>query len=151
MGNSFKKIMIATDGSENTKNSVKSGIELARQTGATVYAVYVVSTDYYSSIAMDIDWETMYGGLKKEGQECLKLVEEAGKEVGVTVESVLLEGHPFSEIVDFAEKEEMDLVILGTHGRTGLDRLLLGSVAGNVVKHCKVPVMVVRSNENPVE
>ncbi|MDD3042418.1 MAG: universal stress protein [Methanosarcinaceae archaeon] len=139
--------MIATDGSENTKNSVESGIELARQTGATVYATYVVSTDYYSSIAMDIGWETMYEGLKKEGREALRFVENAGKAVGVPVEPVLLEGHPVFEIVDFAKKEEMDLVILGTHGRTGLDKLLLGSVAGNIVKHCKVPVMVVRSEE----
>lgn len=146
MSYSFNKIMITTDGSENTKNSVESGIELARQTGATVYAAYVVSTDFYSSIAMDIGWETMYESLKKEGRNALQLVVNAGKEAEVPVESILLEGHPVSEIVNFAEKEEMDLVILGTHGRTGFDKLLLGSVAGNVVKHCKVPVMVVRSD-----
>lgn len=139
--------MITTDGSVNTKNSIESGLELARQTGASVYAAYVVSTDFYSSIATDIGWETMYESLKKEGRTALKFVVDAGKEVGVPVEAIMLEGHPVPEIINFAEKEGMDLVIMGTHGRTGLDKLLLGSVAENVVSHCKVPVMVVRSEE----
>lgn len=141
----FKKIMIATDGSANTRDSVKAGIEIARVSGAAVYAVYVVSTDYFSSMAVDFGWETMYEVLKKEGEEALGHVEEAGKEAGVEVHPILLEGHPAPELIDFAENEEMNLVVMGTLGRTGLDRLLLGSVAGNVVRHCKVPVMVVRA------
>lgn len=148
MGSSFfRKIMIATDGSENTKDSVKAGVELARISGATVYVVYVVSTDYFSSMSVDFGWETMYEVLKKEGEEAIEAVVEAGKAAGIPVESVLLEGHPAPELIDFAEKEGMDLVVMGTLGRSGLDRLLLGSVAGNVVRHCKVPVMVVRGEK----
>ena len=147
----FRKIMIATDGSENTKDSVKAGIELARLSKATVYAVYVVSTDYFSSMSVDFGWETMYEVLKKEGEGAIRAVEEAGKAVGVQVEPRLLEGHPAPELIDFAEKEGVDLVIMGTLGRTGLDRILLGSVAGNVVRHCKVPVMVVRGDPGTPE
>ncbi|MDD2439202.1 MAG: universal stress protein [Methanosarcinaceae archaeon] len=143
----FRKIMIATDGSENTNASVKAGIEISRLSGAKVYAVYVVSTDYYSSMAVDFGWETMYEVLKKEGEEALAFVKAAGEVAGVRVESLLLEGHPAPELIDFAEREKMDLVVMGTLGRTGLDRLLLGSVAGNVVRHCKVPVMVVREGK----
>jgi nucleotide-binding universal stress UspA family protein len=62
----------------------------------------------------------------------------------VNVESVLLEGHPAEELIRYAEEEKMDIVIMGTIGKTGLDRLLLGSVTGNLVRHSKVPVIVIR-------
>ena len=57
---------------------------------------------------------------------------------------VLLEGHPADELINYAEDEKMDVIIMGTIGKTGLDRLLLGSVTGNLVSHSKVPVMVIR-------
>src|SRR5665647_817039 len=63
---------------------------------------------------------------------------------GVNVESVLLDGNPSDELIRYAEEEKMDIVIKGTLGKTELDRFLLGSVAGNLVRHSKVPVMVVR-------
>jgi nucleotide-binding universal stress UspA family protein len=63
---------------------------------------------------------------------------------GINVEPVLLEGNPSDELIRYAEEEKMDIVIMGTLGKTGLDRMLLGSVAGNLVRHSKVPVMVVR-------
>ncbi|AKB24928.1 Universal stress protein [Methanosarcina sp. MTP4] len=145
----FKKIMVATDGSECSKEAVSAGIELARLSEGVVYAVYVVSTDYFSSMAVDAGWESMYEFLKKEGKETLEYVAAACKEAGVPVEPVMLEGHPAPELIDFAEDTAMDLVVMGTTGRTGLNRILLGSVAGHVVRHCKVPVMVVRRKSQP--
>jgi nucleotide-binding universal stress UspA family protein len=62
----------------------------------------------------------------------------------VNVESVLLDGNPSDELIRYAEEEKMDIIIMGTPGKTGLDMLLMGSVAGNLVRHSKVPVMVVR-------
>ncbi len=145
MGNvSFKKIMVATDGSVCSRLAANKGIELARLSRGTVYAVYVVSTDYFSSMAVDFDWERMHQTLKKEGLQAVDSVKEAGEREGVNVESVLLEGHPADELIRYAEENEMDIIVMGTLGRTGIDRLLLGSVAGNVVRHSKVPVMVIR-------
>lgn len=140
----FKKIMVATDGSECSKKAVSAGVEVARLGGGVVYAVYVVSTDYFSSMAVDAGWESMYEFLKKEGKKALQYVCDTCEEAGVPVEAIMLEGHPAPELIDFAEDTAMDLVVLGTTGRTGLNRILLGSVAGHVVRHCKVPVMVVR-------
>jgi nucleotide-binding universal stress UspA family protein len=140
----FRKVMITTDGSECSKNAVSYGLELARLGGGVVYAVYVVSTDYFSSMAVDFGWESMYESLKKEGKEALQYICDACAEAGVPVEPSLLEGHPAPELIDFAEENGMDVVVMGTIGRTGLNRILLGSVAGHVVMHCKVPVMVVR-------
>jgi nucleotide-binding universal stress UspA family protein len=148
----FRKIMVATDGSECSKKAVDKGIEFARLSGGTVYAVYVVSTayisaldgNYLSSIDMYSYWEAMHDALKKQGQQAVDYVKDLGEKKSVNVESILLEGNPSEELIRYAEKENMDIVIMGTVGKTGLDRLLLGSVAGNVVRHSKVPVMVVK-------
>lgn len=148
----FRNIMIATDGSECSKKAVDKGIEFARLSGGTVYAVYVVSTayifaldgSYFSSIDTYPYLEAMHDMLNKQGQQAVDYVKELGEKKSVNVESVLLEGNPSEELIRYAEKENMDIVIMGTIGKTGLDRMLLGSVAGNVVRHSKVPVMVVR-------
>jgi nucleotide-binding universal stress UspA family protein len=145
MGNvNFKKIMIATDGSICSRMAAKKGMELARLSGGTVYAVYVVSTEYFSSMGVDFYWGKMYEALKKEGKQAVNYIKDLGDMEKVNVESVLLEGHPADELIRYAEEEEMDIVIMGSLGMTGLDRLLLGSVAGNLVRHSKVPVMVVK-------
>jgi nucleotide-binding universal stress UspA family protein len=139
----FKKIMIATDGSVCSRIAASKGIELARLSGGTVYAVYVVSTEYFSSMAVDFDWERMHEALKKEGFRAVNSVKGIGELEKVNVKCILLEGHPAAELLRYAEEEKMDLIVMGTLGRTGIDRLLLGSAAENVVRHSKVPVMVV--------
>jgi len=82
--------------------------------------------------------------MEKQGNQTLNYVKGLGETKGVNVESVLLDGNPSEELIRYAEEEKMDIVIMGTLGKTGLDRFLLGSVAGNLVRHSKVPVMVVR-------
>jgi nucleotide-binding universal stress UspA family protein len=148
----FRKIMIATDGSDCSKLAVDKGLEFALLSGGTVYAVYVVSTtylypingDYFSSIGVNPYWERMREAFKKQGQQAVDYVKGLGEMKGVNVKSVLLEGNPSEELIRYADEEKMDIVIMGTVGKTGLDRVLLGSVAGNLVRHSKVPVMVVR-------
>ena len=149
----FKKIMIATDGSDCSRLAVDKGIELAQLSGGTVYAVYVVSTAYLSMdgdyfMGMNPYWESIQEAGKTQGQQAVNYVNDSGEMKGIIVESVLLEGNPSEELIRYAEEGKMDIVIMGTLGRTGLDRLLLGSVAGNVVRHSKVPVMVVRDKCN---
>jgi nucleotide-binding universal stress UspA family protein len=152
----FKKIMIATDGSDCSMLAADKGIELARLSGGTVYAVCVVSTaslsidgDYFSSIGVNPkgvnpNLELIYETLKKQGQQAVDSVKSLGDMKGINVEPVLLEGNPSEELLRYAKEEKMDIVIMGTFGKTGLHRLLLGSVAENLIRHSKVPVMVVR-------
>ncbi len=143
----YRNIVIATDGSENSKRAISYGIEIAKLSGATVHALYVVDTSSFSSIPMDAGWEAMYEILKKEGEEAVSEVKEYGEASGVEVREVLWEGHPSNEIIDFAENNNADLIVMGTLGKTGLDRFLMGSVAEKVVRGSKVPVLVVRSEE----
>ena len=132
--------MIATDGSVCSRIAASRGIELARLSGGTVYAVYVVSTEYFSSMAVDFDRERMYEALRKEGCKAVSYINEIGELKNVNVETVLLEGHPADELIRFAEEEKMDIIVMGMIGRTGLDRLILGSVAEKVIRHSKVQI-----------
>jgi len=79
-----------------------------------------------------------------EGKQATAYVEHAGRSANVEVESVILEGRSAEEIIDFAEKNDIDLIVMGTHGMTGITRFLLGSVAENVVMHSKKAMLVHR-------
>ena len=142
----YRNIVIATDGSGNTRRAIEYGIKFAKFSGATVHALHVIDTSSLSQ-SWTVGWETMYEILQNEGQRAISKVKEYGEASGVDVKEVLLEGHPSSEIIDFAENNGIDLIVMGTLGKTGLDRFLLGSVAEKVVRNSKVPVLVVRSEE----
>jgi len=140
---SYDKIMIATDGSKQVEKAVEAAVQLAKITGARLYAVYVIASAGYTP--RNFGWEeSLREILEAEAKKAVTFVEEAGKVSGVKVEPVILEGHPADRIMKFAEQEDMDLIVMGTLGRTGLDRFLLGSIAENVVRHSKTPVMVVK-------
>lgn len=142
----YKKILIATDGSEPNKRSVSYGIELAKLSGAKVNVVYVVDTAAFASIPMDAGWEMMYELLQKEGVEVTQQIVDDAKALGIEIESSLLEGHPSHEIIEFAQNNDSDVIVMGTLGKGGLDRFLLGSVAEKVTRNSKIPVLVVHGN-----
>jgi nucleotide-binding universal stress UspA family protein len=139
----YKKIMVATDGSQLIKKAVAKAIEISRLSGAKLYAVYVVVPTTHSP--RDFGWEkAAMEHFRNEGKAATLFVEDAAKSAGIEVESVLLEGHPADKIVEFAEQNGIEMIVIGTLGKTGLDRFLLGSVAENVVRHSKIPVLVVK-------
>ncbi len=143
----YTNILIATDGSQYTKNAIDYGIELAKITGAKLYAVYVVDTAAFASIPMDAALESMYGLLKQEAEEALKYVTDRARSEDLEVEGFIAEGHPAEEIMRYAEKNQISLIVMGTLGKSGLDRFLLGSVAEKVVRSSKIPVLVVRGKD----
>ncbi|MCD1294929.1 universal stress protein [Methanocella sp. CWC-04] len=144
MSEIFNKILIATDGSKRTQKAVEKGLAIARIHKSKVYAVYVVDTVTFTSIPMDVTWENMYQLLKEEGEEAVRLVKEMAG-VDIDIESHVLEGNPALEICKFSRDNDVDLIVLGTLGKSGIDRLLLGSVAEKVVRIAPCPVMVIKS------
>ena len=145
----YRKIMVATDGSEYVKKAVNTAVEIAKLSGAKIYAVYVVTSGGYTiGHPRDIGWEeSMKKELSIEGKEATAYVETVGKAANIEVESVILEGSPADQIVDFAEQKDIDLIVMGTLGKTGIRRFLLGSVTQNVVRHSKKAVLVVKESE----
>jgi nucleotide-binding universal stress UspA family protein len=144
----FRKVMVATDGSEQAKKAVDRALEIANVGEKKLYVVHVIPLgEYYASMppSVDAEWiQIMDEHLRTEGKEAIAYVENAGKDANIEVEPVVLEGNPAHEIIDFAEKNDIDLIVMGTHGKTGLDRFLIGSVAENVIRHSKKTVLVVK-------
>jgi len=139
----FEKILIATDGAEYTKSAVEHGLELARVFRSKVYAIYVVSTPSLVS-TLDVPLESVHGLLQKEGEYAVKTVTEIGFRKGLNVERVVVEGYPAEEIVKFANKQGVGMIVMGTAGKRGMDKFLLGSVAEKVIRTSAIPVLVVR-------
>jgi nucleotide-binding universal stress UspA family protein len=142
----YRKIMIATDGSEPVRRAVDTAIEIANLSESKLYAVHVIALGYYSiTRSGDAEWKKeIEKQLITEGKEATAYVENAGRAANIEVESVILEGSPADEIVDFAEKNDIDLIVMGSLGRSGIEKFLLGSVAENVVRHSKKAVLFVR-------
>ncbi|MGD2247389.1 MAG: universal stress protein [Candidatus Methanofastidiosia archaeon] len=142
----YKKILIATDGSDHSEEAEKHGLTLAKQLGAAVTALYVVEAAHPSrsivsppSLMMEEHLEEM----EKKGKEIVEKVAQKGEDMGVEVDPMVVDGHPANQIIKHSAHS--DLVVMGTLGVSGFSHLLMGSVAEKVVRHAPVPVLVVRS------
>jgi len=141
----FKKILIPTDGSENTKEAIMKGLEMAKVMDAEVTALYVVDQTSFINFPMDSTIVSVYSLLEKEGRDAVEFVKSEGAKLGVKVTTKVEEGSPARKIVDTSKLH--DLVVMGTLGRTGISKILLGSVAERVVRFAECPVLVVRSQK----
>jgi nucleotide-binding universal stress UspA family protein len=146
--NLYQNIVIATDGSANFRKVISCGVEIAKLSGATVHALYVVDTPSLISETWTVGKETIRKMMINDGKKIIYKVKKIIEESGVEVKEILLEGHPSDEIIKFAENNKMDLIVMGTLGKTGFEKFLMGSIAEKVVRFSDVPVMVVR-NVNP--
>lgn len=141
----FDRILVPTDGSEFTKTAIRTAMELAKYTGGKVTALYVVDQTLFMNVPVDSAIASVYTVLKKEGQDAVDLVRNIGNEFNVDVEVKVVDGAPVRAILE--ESGNHDVIVMGTLGRTGMSKLPMGSVAEKIVRHSKIPVMVVRSPE----
>jgi nucleotide-binding universal stress UspA family protein len=141
----IRKILIATDGSDNTKEAVSYGLWLAKEVGAEVTALYVIDQTSFVSFPMDSSIVSVYSLLENEGKRAVEEVKQEGEAKGVKVTPMVLEGSPTRKIVETAAG--FDLVVLGTLGRSALSKLFMGSVAERVTRFAPCPVLVVRARK----
>jgi nucleotide-binding universal stress UspA family protein len=149
----FERILIATDGSKFSEKAAKVGIELAKLSGGKVIIVYVADISKYVSSAGLIP---PFGGvspdaindvvasIRETGEKATLQVNELARASGVISERQIVEGNPPSEILRIAEDEKIDTIVMGSIGKTGLEKFLMGSVAEKVVHNSKLPVLIVR-------
>ena len=140
----YDRILVPTDGSTEGERAVAHALDLAAVHDAAVHAVHVVDTASYAGMPMEASWEGVGELLRGDAEEAVAAVEALAEETVVDVETAVVEGSPSREIIRYAEGNGCDLVVMGTHGRGGIDRLLLGSVAEKVVRGAAVPVLTVR-------
>ncbi|WP_205628411.1 universal stress protein [Haloprofundus marisrubri] len=139
----YDRILVPTDGSEGVERAICHALDLAEAHGATIHAIYVVNTASYAGLPMESSWDGIDEMLRSDAEAALEDVRRLADERGVSVEAAVVDGSPSREIVSYAEREGCDLIVMGTHGRGGIDRLLLGSVAEKVVRGSNVPVLTV--------
>jgi len=139
----FNRILIPTDGSEYTKEAIKKGLELAKVLDAEVTALYVVDQTSFINFPMDSTIVSVYTLLEKEGKDAVDYVKSEGAKLGINVNIKIEEGSPPRKIMEISK--QFDLIVMGTLGRTGVSKLLLGSVAEKVVRFAECPVLVVRA------
>jgi len=147
MPREFGRIILPVDGSPEAKKAAKKAVFLAKHIGCSIVAIYVVETPLlarYSS-GEDILTPDIRGLLKREGKMVLEEVEKMCKRNGVRVVKKLVEGVADEEIIKVARKR--DLIVMGSKGKTALDRILIGSVSEKVLHHAPCTVMIVREKE----
>lgn len=143
-GTMYDRILVPTDGSAATESATDHAIGLARQYGATLHALYVVDVAAYSSLEAGAD--VVADELRSEGETAVDAVVERAADAGVEAETAVETGVVHRRVVDYVADNGIDLVVMGTHGRTGVGRFLLGSVAEKVVRTAEAPVLTVRSD-----
>jgi nucleotide-binding universal stress UspA family protein len=141
----MKKILIATDGSEYTKEAVTTGLKLAKVLEAEVTALYVIDQTSFVTFPVDSSIVSVYPQLENEGKRAVEEVQKEGEAMGLKVTPVVAEGSPTRKIVEMAA--DFDLVVMGTLGRSALGKLFIGSVAERVTRYAPCPVLVVRSRK----
>lgn len=141
----YDHILVPTDGSWTSERALRHAVTLAEMHDASLHAVYVLDTGVYTGLPMETAWEGVGDLLRSDAEDALERAVEIGDAAGLHVETHLVEGRPGSQIVRVAEEAECDLIVMGTRGRGGIDRLLLGSVAEKVVRTAPVPVTTLRT------
>lgn len=136
----FKKILLATDGSKNSKAAAAKAIHLSTKFKCPLLVVSIIDvTDEFKAIASDLE-EKMAVSAKSFVNNVIKQAEKAG----VKAQGIVRSGEPYVQITKIAKKKKADLIVMGTHGRTGIKRLLMGSVTSGVIGHTTSAVLVVK-------
>ncbi|QZP38673.1 universal stress protein [Halobaculum magnesiiphilum] len=139
----FADVVVATDGSEPAAAAVETGLSLATALGARLHACTVVDPFAIGQRLPDLR------AAREEADERVAAIAERAREAGVDAEPVVREGTPHRELSAYVDDVDANLFVIGTHGRGGARRALLGSVAEKLVRTVEVPVLVVHGNDRP--
>lgn len=142
----YERILVPTDGSEGSAHVALQAIDLAAQYDAEVHALYVID----GSIRSLFPEVGSGGSLEEQARKAVDRVTKLASVHGVETAEEIREGDPADEILAYAEAIDADAIVAGTHGRSGVERRLIGSVAERLVRHAACPVMTIRLPETDV-
>ncbi len=143
----YKRILVPTDGSELSQKAVATACSLTKLTGAHMVALCVKEPFPYSAISemQPVPPQEFYDSQERIARQRVDAAVEQARAEGVAAEGVTVEAlHPWEAILDVAKTRECDAIVMASHGRRGLNALLLGSETQKVLTHGSVPVLVVR-------
>lgn len=143
----FKRILVPTDGSDITGKAVDKAIGLAKSVGATLYAISVKEPFPYSAISemQPTPPQEFFDAQERVARQRVQGVVDTAKAEGLACQAHTVEAlHPWEAILDHAKNQNVDLIVMASHGRRGLSALLLGSETQKVLTHSAIPVLVVK-------
>ncbi|WP_435347370.1 universal stress protein [Haloarchaeobius sp. HRN-SO-5] len=144
----YDRILFPTDGSEPADSVLDYALQIASEHGATLHVLNVVDTSQDSLTRVR---EDVVDVLEQEGNEIVDEAAERVSERGISVVPEVVQGDPYTSIVEYSDRVGADLIVMPTHGRHGLERFLLGSVTERVINSAEVPVVVVNPDrERPL-
>ena len=138
----YKKILVPTDGSDFAKKAQSHALFLAKVSGAEIVALSVSENHFINGISATDEVEQLNQILTERCKQDLEEFEDMNED-GIKISSVIKEGTPAKAILDVASEEDIDLIVIGSSGKSGFDRFILGSVSDKVVNAAKCPVLVV--------
>lgn len=138
----YDEILVPTDGSPAAEAAIDHALDLASTYGARLHALYVIDATAFSSV--ETGAELIGEALEEEGRTAVGRVRDAASTEGLEAVTSVVSGSAYRTILDYAGENGIDLVVMGTHGRRGVERFLLGSVTERVVRNADIPVMTVR-------
>jgi nucleotide-binding universal stress UspA family protein len=137
----YDLILVGTDGSEKAQEAVERAFDLVQDSDAEIHAITVVNTARYGEPALSSS-EIVLNELEDRGNKQLKEIREQGSERGIQVVTKCLHGNPSQEIIKYAQENEADLIVLGSHGHTH-PRSVIGSTANRVLHGTSQEVLIV--------
>ena len=138
----YKKILVPTDGSEFAKKAQRHALFLAKVSGAEIVAVSVTENNFVNGLPLDDEIYQLNQVLNERSEENLKDFDKLNED-DVKINHVIREGSPAKVILEVANEEQVDLIVMGSSGKSGFDRFIMGSVADKVVNSAKCAVLVV--------
>ena len=141
----YDTVLFPTDGSDTATEAAAHAIDLADRHDATLHVLYVVDHERVSRMAPKLGTDHIKETLQQEGERATGEIADQAASAGLETTTSLREGAPADIITSYAESIDADAVVMGTNGRTGMDRLLLGSVAERVIQTTELPVMTVKT------
>ena len=139
----YKRILVPTDGSEFAKKAEKHALFLAKASGAEIFAVSVTENNFVNGLPLDDEVYQLNQILKERSEENLKEFDELNDNNDLKITHVIREGSPAKVILEVAKEEDIDLIVMGSSGKSGFDRFIMGSVADKVVNSAKCAVLVI--------
>lgn len=144
----IQRILVPVDFSANASRAVDYALVFARQCGASVMFLHVIQVNYAYGEFGAVDFTSLEREMRTGAEKELGLLMARAKEAGLEVESLIREGSPAKVIAEVARDMLTDLLVISTHGYTGLKHVLMGSIAEQVVRYAPCPVLVVRRGEH---
>ncbi len=147
----FRMILVAVDGSDASSRALAEALDLARAMNAGVHVAHVIQAGAYPPLILgetevpDLAQQAVSDMLERDAETILARAQEAAGDAGIPVTVHKRWGHPGSEIVGLAQELGADLVVIGSGGRSRIDRLFLGSVSSFVIEHGTAATLVVRA------